>query len=186
MALGHEEMVNPPGSLPCMLPRGATVQSNMRPATGGSPEPPISHLWFRKGDSLFPVFYFLLVSQVDRKPHKRVHQKGDRAFVGVCLFSSKPDNLVSLQNAFPATILAPADSVLLVVGTNHLGTRTHPSLPSLLLCPGTGPVWQPSIHPGHSEASESMPANMMHSLLRGGDILNSGHFPGSIHPRSAS
>ena len=47
-------------------------------------------------------------------------------------------------------------------------------------------LWQLSIHPRHSGASESMPVNIMHSLLRGSDILNSGHFSRSIHPGSAS
>lgn len=47
-------------------------------------------------------------------------------------------------------------------------------------------LWQPSIHPRHSGASESTPVNIMHGLLRGSDILNSGHFSRSIHPGSAS
>ena len=47
-------------------------------------------------------------------------------------------------------------------------------------------LWQPSIHPCHSGASESTPVNIMHGLLRGSDILNSGHFSRSIHPGSAS
>lgn len=153
-----------------------------------SPPPPRYFSSVVQKRERLPLFHPLcaLSSTSGQEAPQCVHEKDRRASVDVCLFSSMHYSLVSLQNAFLATILAPADSVPLVVGTDiWVLVPMRPSLPHFL-CPGTMPVWQPSIHPGHSEASESVPVNITHGLVRGSDILNSGHFPGSIHPRSAS
>lgn len=172
----------PPEPLPRILPRGAVVQCNICPATDGSPSPPISHPCFRRDPPLFSILYLLLVSQVDRKPHTCGRVTG---LLGVSVsFPRKP-----YSPRVPRMHFLPPSWLPLVLCPLWWEQIVWAPIPPLLphcLCPGTMPGWQPSIHPGHSGASEGMPVNIMHGPLRGSDILSSGHFPGSIHPRSAS
>ena len=105
-------------------------------------------------------------------------------WVAICL-PLRNAGLQGLPVAFPVTVLAATASVLLGKGVDNSGTHSLTHSPTQ---PGRRCqlLWQPSIHPRHSETSESMPVNIMHGLLRGSDILNSGHFSRSIHPRSVS
>lgn len=122
-----------------------------------------------------------LALQVDRKPLKCVPRKGCWDKAGFCLLVTAKCLPESLHGASPVTVLAPPAAVPPGEGVDNSGSHspTQPRQQCQLL-------WQPSIYPRHSGASESMPVNVTHSLLRGSDILNSGHFSRSIHPRSAS
>lgn len=127
-----------------------------------------------------------------KKPLKCAHCKVGWDKVGCYMLVTEKCSPESLHVATPVITLAPTASVFLGEGADNLGTPPTHLLTYSPTHPLTQPrqqswlLWQPSIHPRHSGASESMPVNIMHGLLKGSDILNSGHFSRSIHPRSAS